>query len=108
MPAKIVYIETAEQLDELFERSYREPIAIFKHSSTCGISADMLYQISAVNGEFNVVVIQKHRPLSNEIADRTGYRHQSPQAFVLKDGKSIYHATHYGIDPEKIAALLNN
>ena len=108
MPAKIVYIETAEQLDELFERSYREPVAIFKHSDTCGISADMLYQTAAVEGEFNVVVIQQHRPLSNEIADRTGYRHQSPQAFVLKDGKPIYHATHYGIDPEKIAGFLKN
>lgn len=106
MSANIVFIETQEQLDALFERSHREPVAIFKHSNSCGISADMLGQANAINGELNVVVVQEHRALSNEIAERTAYRHQSPQAFVILAGKPVYHATHYGIDPAKIERSL--
>ena len=58
--------------------------------------------------ELHVVVIQENRDLSNEITARTGYTHQSPQAFVLKDGKPVYHATHYGIDPARIRQVLSN
>ena len=108
MSANILFIETPEQLDALFERSHREPVAIFKHSNSCGISADVLGQAAAIHGELNVVVIQEHRALSNEIAERTVHRHQSPQAFVLRNGKAVYHATHYGIDPTKIEQFLNN
>lgn len=106
MAAKFVNIISSGQLEELFERSFSAPIALFKHSNSCGISSDILEQTAAVDGEVNVVVIQEHRPISAEIAERTGYRHQSPQAFVLKDGKPIYHATHYGIDPYEIEKRL--
>lgn len=106
MPARIIYIETPEQVDALFERSFREPVAIFKHSNRCGISHDVFEQTALINGELNVVVIQEYRQLSEMIANKTAYRHQSPQAFVIRNGKPIYHATHYGIDPADIERLL--
>lgn len=102
MPANLVMIESLEQLDALFESSFTAPIALLKHSNRCGISSHMLEMVSQAEGTINVVVIQEHRPISEAIAMRTGHRHQSPQAFVIKDGKSVYHATHYGIDPAKI------
>lgn len=106
MPARIIDIETPEQVDALFERSFIEPVAIFKHSNRCGISQHVLDQTSTIDGELNVVVIQEHRQLSEMIADKTAHRHQSPQAFVIRNGKPIYHATHYGIDPAAIERLL--
>lgn len=106
MSAKFTKIESIEQLDELFAQSFDHPVALFKHSNSCGISSHVLEDTAAVDGEVNIVVIQEHRPISNEIAERTGHRHQSPQAFVIKDGKAIYHATHYGINPSKIAEML--
>ena len=108
MPANFVKIESLEQLDALFESSYTEPVALLKHSNSCGISSHVLEMVSEAEGTVNVVVIQEHRPISNEIAVRTGHRHQSPQAFVLKNGRAIYHATHYGIDPSKIEENLNS
>lgn len=102
MPANFVEINSIEQLDELFETSSAAPVALLKHSNTCGISSHILELMAEVEGTVNVVVIQKHRPISDAIAKKTGHRHQSPQAFVIKDGKAIYHATHYGIDPKKI------
>lgn len=108
MPANFVKIESLEQLDALFETSFTEPVALLKHSNSCGISSHVLEMVSEAEGTINVVVIQENRPISNEIAVRTGHRHQSPQAFVLKNGRAIYHATHYGIDPSKIEENLNS
>ncbi len=65
-----------------------------------------MYLIDETDAVVNVLVIQEHRDLSADVATRTGHRHQSPQAFVLRDGKPIYHATHYGIEAQKLAGLL--
>jgi bacillithiol system protein YtxJ len=37
------------------------------------------------------------RPLSQLIAAKTGVRHESPQALLVKDGKVIYSDSHLGI-----------
>ena len=102
MPAKLTHITSEEQLDSLFEISFEHSVALLKHSNSCGISADILYQLDEIDREINVIVIQDHRDLSNSLAQRTGHRHQSPQAFIIRDGKAIYHATHYGISPTEI------
>ena len=45
------------------------------------------------------------RPISNEIAEKTGVEHQSPQVIVLKNKEVIYQASHNGIDANEIQAL---
>lgn len=104
--ADISPVRSPEVLDALFENSHSAPVVLFKHSSSCGISAHLLEEMSAVAGEVNVIVVQDNRDLSNAVEARTGFRHQSPQAFVLKNGKAVYHASHYGIDPAAINAHL--
>ena len=106
--AKFRSIETSDVLDELFKRSYNEPVIIFKHSNRCGISSHVMELVDEVGNEINFVVVQDDREISNEIADRTGHRHHSPQIFVIKNGKPVYHATHYGIDPDAIEDALNS
>lgn len=106
MSAKFVTIESIEALEALFAESHHNPVVLFKHSNTCGISAHIIEQVGDVEADVNVVVVQQQRDLSNAIAERTGHRHQSPQAFVIKDGKAVYHATHYGISVDDIEAQL--
>jgi len=106
MSAEISPVGSPDVLDALFEDSHRGPVVLFKHSSSCGISAHMLEELRIVEAAIHVVVVQNHREISNAIEQRTGHRHQSPQAFVIKDGKAVYHASHYGIDPTAIARLL--
>ena len=100
-------IKTSESLEELFKESTERPIVIFKHSSTCGISSHIMEMVDGVGRDVHFVVVQEDRDISNEIADRTGRVHQSPQVFVIRDGKPIYHATHYGIDPDAIEKALD-
>jgi thioredoxin 1 len=59
-----------------------------------------------INADVHIVILQTDRPVSDAIAERTGIRHESPQAFVLKGGKSIYHASHYDITADDISAAL--
>jgi bacillithiol system protein YtxJ len=107
MSANFIEIQSQEQLDGLFKSSYERPVAILKHSNTCGISAHIYETVAEVDATVNVVVVQNHRDISDHIAELTGHRHQSPQAFVIKNGKAVYHATHYGIEPDKIKEALN-
>lgn len=106
MCANFIEIETAEGLEHLFAESHRAPIVIFKHSTTCGISAGVMREISAVKSDVHVIIMQTHRPLSNSLAERTGIRHESPQAIVIESGRPVYSASHYDIEPKKLEEVL--
>ena len=106
MKAVINKINSIEELESVFAKSSEKPVALFKHSITCPISADVYHEIQNVDDEVNVVVVLTARRLSNEIAARTGVRHESPQALVIKNGKAVYHASHYDITAEDVNSKL--
>ena len=77
------------------------PAWILKHSNACPVSfaahdemADFLAMHPAPHG---IVVVQTHRPLSNWLSTRLGFVHQSPQLFLVRDGKVLWQASHWGI-----------
>src|SRR4051812_37039124 len=107
MSANFIKLESADQLESLLEKSSDEPVVLLKHSNSCGTSFHILEQAEQIDGDVHVLVVQENRPLSAQVAELTGHRHHSPQAFVIKDGRVVYHATHYGIDPEAIQERLN-
>lgn len=84
------------------------PTWLFKHSNTCGISAAALAQVdnylAAHPGDGSgMVVVQESRPLSSWISSRLRYVHQSPQIFLLRDGKVVWSASHWAISAEAMA-----
>jgi bacillithiol system protein YtxJ len=103
--SKINWIELTDlgQLNEIMEISHQKPVAIFKHSTRCSISRMALKQFE---NEFDLegtvtpyfLDLINHRDISNEIATRFEVYHQSPQLLLIKDGKSIYDASHSDID----------
>src|SRR5688572_27803409 len=106
MKAIINKISSVEELEEVFAKSSEKPVALFKHSTTCPISASVFHEVQNVDGEINVVIVQAARNVSNEIAARTGIRHESPQAIVIKDGKAVYHASHYDVTAQEVSEKL--
>jgi len=108
MPAQFVEITSEQQLDAVFAESFTRPVALVKHSNSCGISSHILEQLGEIDGDLNIIVVQNSRALSDLVVERVGHRHHSPQAFVLIDGHAAYHATHYGIDPVEMAKTLVN
>ena len=97
------------QLNEIIAISNEKPVAIFKHSTRCSVSRMALKQFE---NEFNssdkitpyFLDLIAHRDISNEIANRFGVTHQSPQLILIKDGKAIYNVSHSDIDAESLNA----
>ncbi len=95
------------QLNEIIAISNEKPVAIFKHSTRCSVSRMALKQFE---NEFNssdkvtpyFLDLIEYRDISNEIANRFGVTHQSPQLILIKEGKAIYNVSHSDIDAEEL------
>jgi bacillithiol system protein YtxJ len=91
------------QLNEIINESTEKSILIFKHSTRCSVSRMVLKQFES---DFKLdekitpyfLDLLEHRAISNEITTRFGVVHQSPQIIVIRDGISIYDASHEQID----------
>lgn len=108
--APIRNLTTPEEIDELIERSRQTPVWIFKHSLTCGTSASAWSQYANfVAGRpeddettYAVIEIQRARPVSNALADKSGVRHESPQALLFREGRVVWQASHWKIKKEAL------
>jgi bacillithiol system protein YtxJ len=82
---------------------------LLKHGASCGISAaarDALAAFSAEHPDVPVygVEVTGQRAVSDLVAERLGVPHESPQVFVLRDGRPVWHAEHFAITAEAVAA----
>lgn len=100
----IMFVELhAEQdLRSLLERSQKEPVVIFKHSTQCSRSAAAYEEMEifwANNPEVpcGMVLVIEDRELSDTLEDRFGILHESPQAIVVFRGNPVWHASHFKI-----------
>ena len=107
MSANFIKLDSTERLEELFEQSHEKPVVLFKHSTTCPISAGVYEEVTRVNGDINLIIMQSARDVSNAVAGKTGIRHESPQAIVLRDGEPVYHASHFDVTAEAINGEIN-
>lgn len=101
-------IASREELENLLSLSASEPIIIFKHSNSCPISLDVRASLESCDETLNEIVVQSDRDLSNIVADKTGIRHESPQALVIHKGKVLYSASHFDITAEGISAAIKS
>lgn len=106
--ANFIELNSIEKLEELFQESNEKPVVLFKHSVTCPISSGVYYEVSEVEADVNIVIVQKARDISNEIATKTGIRHESPQAIVIRNGRAVYHASHYDITSDDLNGQLTD
>jgi bacillithiol system protein YtxJ len=99
-------LESSDQLDALMVESRERPVVIFKHSPTCGTSAQAFDELSDLLGEDGVAVhlvnVLYNRPLSQAIGARFGVRHESPQVLVLVDGDVRWHGSHYRVTADAV------
>jgi len=91
------------QIAEIIALSNSIPVYIFKHSTTCGISAQAKenLEISFQNTDKPFLLyyldLLKYRSVSNEVASRLNVHHQSPQLILVHNGQVAFTTSHHKI-----------
>ena len=102
-------INLAEQIEEIKKASKQHPVLIFKHSTSCSISAMALNRLERAWSSQSdeklspyYLDLLSYRPISSQIAQEFGIEHQSPQVLLIKDGVCVYNESHYSISLSEI------
>jgi bacillithiol system protein YtxJ len=102
-------LDSQETLDKIIDESKQKPVVIFKHSTSCSISAMALSRLernwkesemSNVNAYFLDLIA--YRDISNAVAEKFGVMHQSPQILLIKNGACVYDDSHMGISYQNL------
>ncbi|WP_421380563.1 bacillithiol system redox-active protein YtxJ [Bacillus salacetis] len=101
-------IETIEEFNQLLEG--KEKFFFLKHSLTCPISGsafDEYQKFAEETGEEDAyyLAVQESRDLSNHISETFGIKHESPQAFLFKEGKPVWNDSHWNIKSQELKSL---
>lgn len=91
-----------DQLEVIKEESAQQPILIFKHSTTCSISAMALSRMERNWSDTPGIKpyyldLLANRGLSNKVASEFNISHQSPQVLLIQNGTCVYDNSHMGI-----------
>ena len=103
-------LTTIEEWESCLVGSAAKPMFILKHSTRCPISAAAhdavtryIAKAAGEGPEFHLVKVIESRPVSNAVAEALGVEHKSPQLILIRNGQSVWSASHYGINAENIA-----
>jgi len=101
-------ISSMEEVDEIQAASFSKPQIIFKHSTRCSISSTAKNRIEEGFVQLENLAdlyyldLLSYRNISNEIEYRFKVEHESPQVIILKNGVSVYNASHNMIMVDEI------
>ncbi|UOQ72906.1 bacillithiol system redox-active protein YtxJ [Hymenobacter cellulosilyticus] len=103
----------AEQLTDIVRESHEHPVLIFKHSTSCSISAAAKSKLerqwpdaNLANASIYYLDLLRYRPISAEIANKFGVRHESPQLLLIQDGECRFDASHMSIRLSDVRELV--
>ncbi|WNC13278.1 bacillithiol system redox-active protein YtxJ [Brevibacillus brevis] len=98
-------LHSTEELDQFVAEGGKR--LLFKHSTTCPISAAAYGEFQAFLQEQEVpsavIFVIEDRPVSNAVAERFAIKHESPQIFLLEEGQVKWHTSHWKITKDAIA-----
>lgn len=110
--AEFKEINCSQDLRDVLEESSLRKIVIFKHSTTCPVSARAWHEvqdfIQESSQEILVVMIKviESRPVSNQVAEDLGVKHQSPQVLLISNRQVMWHASHQAVTQTNIKKAL--
>ena len=112
MHPSLTSLQGIDELERLIADSEAQPVLLFKHSYTCGISAEALDELIAHLNEENadvryaMVTVQTHREISNAVSSKLGVRHETPQALLLRNGRVVWTASHFRVNADSLGKAL--
>jgi bacillithiol system protein YtxJ len=108
----LTQLQRIDQLDGILAESTERPVLLFKHSYSCGTSAEALDELlahlsdGADGAHYAMVTVQTHRDVSNAVAARLGVRHETPQALLVRDGRVVWSASHFRVTADAVARAI--
>jgi bacillithiol system protein YtxJ len=112
MHPDLTTLRQIDELEPLLSESATRPLVLFKHSHTCGISAEALDELlfhlneRQVDARYAMVTVQTHREISNAVSARLGVRHETPQALVIRDRQVVWTASHFRVTATAVDAAI--
>src|SRR5512137_2565411 len=81
---------------------------VFKHSTTCPVSAEAAREVTGLSTELPVyqVNVREQRDLSNWVAAEYAVPHQSPQLILVRAGKAVRSWSHWDVRRETVEPAL--
>jgi bacillithiol system protein YtxJ len=102
-----------DELERTLTNSHDRPVLLFKHSFTCGVSAEALDELRShieesplATVQYAMVTVQTHREVCDTISERLGIRHETPQAILVRAGRAVWSASHFRVNAEEIQKAL--
>jgi bacillithiol system protein YtxJ len=113
MHPDLTSLQRIDELEQLLTESGAQPLLLFKHSYSCGISAEALDElVEYLNSDrpgsvrYAMVTVQTHRDVSNAVAAKLGVRHETPQALVIRNGRVVWTASHFRVTAKAVDAAI--
>ncbi len=112
MHPELTHVHQIAELERLLAESAGQPLLLFKHSYSCGTSAEALDELllhlesHAGLARFAMVTVQTDRAVSNAITARLGIRHETPQALLVRDGRVVWSASHFRVTADEIGRAI--
>lgn len=107
-------IDSVEDWNTVLEGSSERPVVVFKHSTTCPVSANAFKEFNSYlegnpneGTDYVLVKVIESRPVSNQIAEDTAVKHESPQIILLDKKAKVWTASHWSITNAHITAVLD-
>ncbi|MBH5318648.1 bacillithiol system redox-active protein YtxJ [Paenibacillus sp. GSMTC-2017] len=107
-------ITSIDEWNSALQQSETKPVVVFKHSTTCPVSSNAHTEFNNyLEGtprkdiDFLFVKVIESRPISNQIAEDTGVKHESPQIIFIEKGTKVWTASHWSITKAHISAVLD-
>lgn len=99
-------VTTIEALEEHLTGSGSSPAVLFNDDPFCPISAFARRQMKQVAAEVHVIDVAHANHLAQELAQRTGIKHESPQVIIMVNGQAVWSKSHRAITREAVEQAL--
>ena len=97
-----------DELDGAIAATGERPLLLFKHSHTCGTSAEALDELVShlnehpADASYAMITVQTDPEVSKAVARKLGVRHETPQALLVRDGRVVWSASHFRVTADAV------
>ncbi len=106
-------LTSGEQLESIKAESEQQPVIIFKHSTSCSISATAKSRLERQWDDAGLENVKpyyldllSYRSVSNQIASTFDVRHESPQLLLIRNGECTSDWSHLSIRLDEVKKAL--